>query len=210
MLKVTCGHCGNQIPMHKSRYKTADKQYLCKTCLQATPVAPDKARKYTLQEIVQMEGQSPTEKKAEKKEVKEAFKAMTANKPYIYCLIKQDSSKTFKSTALSLSHDYIWQHEAGRVIINNQKEYILKSYSWTPNIVGKKEFSVGKALTGAALVGELGLIAGAKGKKGEDKSFGTLLLQDVETGDKVKMTADITVDMAQVLGNFITDTELNS
>lgn len=146
--------------------------------------------------------------KAEKKATIEKFKKVTVNKLAFQMLIKQDSSQYFTSKE-QLSHIYVvYQHEAGKVVIDNLKEYYFMSYTWTPNIVGNKHFSAVKALTGAALIGELGLLAGARGKKGEDKSYATLLLKDIATGEYVKMVGDVKIPQAEKLAGFITTEEI--
>lgn len=216
MAKISCANCKTGIAFYSSRHKTKDKQYLCNDCFKLTDVPIADVKKYTVSQLFDSKSVSNTKSKvkhkrtknkAESQAIKQGFKEITAGKPFIAVLIKQDSSNTFKSSDLSLTNDYVYQHEAGKVVINNKKEYLLKSATFTPLITGSKEFSVGKALTGAALIGELGLIAGASGKKGEDKSYCTLLLQEVETDEVVKITADCSVGQAKTLANFITAEE---
>lgn len=218
MAKINCANCKTAIAFYSSRHKTKDGQHLCNNCFKLSDIPITEVKKYTVSELFSNEPSVSTktkskhrkeQRKAHLKAVKEGFKQLTAGKPFISVLIRQDSSKTFKSSDLSVSFDYIYQHEAGKVIINNQKEYILKDYSWTPLIEGSKQFSVGKALTGAALVGELGLLAGASGKKGKDKSYCNLLLKEVDTDNIVKITADCSSSEATKLSNFITESEVN-
>ena len=217
MAAKTCASCGDKFSMLGTRYPLKGKDIICKKCFKRYNLKLSDTMDLTLEQL--MSGDHDFNTKLESKQskdyaksvnsaTKEQFKQATKGKPYFAMLIRQDSSGTFKSGNLSIQYDYIYQHTAGKVVINNVKEYELKSYSWTPNIVGTKSFSAGKALVGAAIIGEVGLLAGASGKKGEDKSTGTLLLKEVDSGDTIKITGDISVNEAEKLANFITEQDM--
>ncbi|MGO2100969.1 hypothetical protein [Vagococcus salmoninarum] len=217
MSAKTCAACGDKITLLGTRYPLKSKDVICKKCFKKYDLKLSDTMNLTLEQITTgnhnftttLESKQTNEHvKSVKLAAKEQFKQKTKGKPFFSMLIRQDSSSTFKSGTLSIQYDYIYQHTAGKVVINNVKEYELKSYSWTPNIVGTKSFSAGKALVGAAIIGEIGLLAGGSGKKGEDKSTGTLLLKEVESGDVVKITGDISVNEAEKLANFISKQDM--